>query len=232
MTAVFGVLLYGCGGAGSSGNGGGGGSGAANNVYAGTYTGQFEDSSSMIGTFSLSVSNTGGVGGQMVYNPVLSFTGTINTQGTGYISINGLTPQITLGTPGQLTLDGGILYGNGSGAYFTLVKNPPGTFGVSNPFSGDYAGTRHNITLGVTGITAMNISASGVVTGCELVDVNGTPTLSTISGTRSSSGTLSYTDVVNSVTFAGTVALSSGTITGNLTGSNGDSATISISQVE
>lgn len=210
----------------AAGCGGSGGSGSSNNPYAGTYSGNFVDQNNFIGTFTLTVSATGALTGQFGYNNPLTYTGTINSAGTGSLTDSNGTFQVTLGGSGLTTLGGGI--GTpASGAYIALVSNPTGVF---NGLSGAYAGTVDNTTLGATGIIAFTVSSSGAVAGVDLFHVNGKPTLEPIAGTLSAGGALTYT--VDGVTVTGNVALAGATLSGSLSESDGDAATISVGQVQ
>lgn len=216
-----------CGGSGGSGGSGGTGSTSDSaNPYAGTYSGQFEDQTSFIGPFTMTVSSSGAISGTYGYATPLNFTGSVNSSGSGSLTDSNGTFQVTLGSSGLPTLGGGI--GTPSnGAFVALASNPTGQF---NGLSGDYAGTVHNTTVGLTGIIAFNVGSSGALTGLDLFVVNGSPTLVSISGTLSSSGALSYS--IGSLTVTGTVSLSGTTLSGALTESDGDSATLSVQQVQ
>lgn len=155
----------------------------------------------------------------------MSFTGTINRSGAGSITDSNGTYQIQLGTSGLSTLGGGIGTRT-NGAFFTAATNPTGTY---SGFAGDYAGTVDNTTLGATGVISLVVSSSGTVSGVDLFDVNGTPTLEPVTGTLSSGGALSYT--VHGVTVSGTVTQNGTTVSGSLTESSGDSATITLQQL-
>lgn len=229
LLAVFSAaILLGCGGGGTAHNGL---TLNENNPYAATYAGEFLDSTGHTGQFTLDVSDGGGVAGQVAYFPVQAYTGQINFEGTGNVSLNTLTPSITLGTPGLSTLSGQILYGAGNWIDFTVVTNPTGDFGGASPYAGKYAGTQIDTTHPTTGIVGINVSETGQVSGCAVVTISGVATISTISGTLSGTGALSYTVAANSVTFAGTVTQSGAKLSGALTGSNGDAATFTVFQV-
>jgi hypothetical protein len=218
LASSLGLAAFGCGGSGSSGS-------PAANPYAGNYSGDFVDQNDFIGPFTMTVSSSGALSGQFGYATPITYTGSIVSAGTGSITGTNGTFQVTLGGSGHTTLGGGIGAPT-NGAFITLASNPTGTF---SGFSGDYAGTVHNTTLGATGIIALSVSSSGAVTGVDLFDVSGTPTLEPIAGTLSSSGALSYT--VHGVTVAGTVSLTGETISGSLTESDGDAASLSVQQV-
>jgi hypothetical protein len=227
LAAAIIVVALGCGGSGGSGTTGttttGGSTGA--NPYAANYAGQFIDQNSFISNFSLTIGSDGTVNGSYGYTPPITFSGSVNSSGVGSITGSNGTFQVTLGASGKATLGGGI--GTPSnGVFITLVSNPTGVY---SGFSGLYAGTVHNLTLGKTGIIALSINSSGAVTGVDLFNVNGTPTLLPVAGTLSSSGQLNY--VVNGVTVSGPVSLSGSTISGNVNESNGNTATISVNQV-
>jgi hypothetical protein len=173
----------------------------------------------------MQISSLGVITGTFNYTPAMSFSGTINSSGTGSIQDSNGTLPITLGASGLSTLGCGI--GTSTEGFFaTFISNPNGQF---SGLSGQYAGTVHNTTLGATGIIALSISSSGVVAGVDLFNVSGKPTLEPVSGNLSSSGHLVY--VVDGVTVNGDVSLAGNTITGGLQESNGNSATLSVSQV-
>jgi len=227
FTVVLGCLA-GCGGSG----GGGGGSSQGGNNYAGTYAGEFEDSNSVTSTFSMTVTATGSITGQYNYAAgAKTFSGSVNSQGAGQITTSTGSSAITLGPPFFKTLYGGIASTNGNGAYFTLITNPNGVFGGTNPFNGSFAGTVQNTTIGKTGIDAFVI-IDGSIYGSALVSVNGTPTLTAVVGDFSPEGAANYTLSVPNITVTGTVSISNGTITGPLAASNGDSLNLSLSEVQ
>ncbi len=229
LASIIVIVVLGCGGSGSSASTATSTTGTTgttgNNPYAGSYQGEFIDQNSFIGSFSLAIGADGTVNGSYGYAAPISFSGQINSSGSGSINGSNGTFQVTLGASGKATLGGGI--GTPSnGVFITLCSNPNGVF---SGFSGLYAGTVHNITLGKTGIIALSISSSGAVTGVDLFNVSGTPTLLPVAGTLTSNGQLSY--VVDGVTVSGPVTLSGITISGNVTETNGNSAAISVSQV-
>lgn len=218
------------------GGGGGGGGGGGTNPYAGSYVGEFVDQNGVTGQFDITVaSNVAGnniTGAYLYTNNTINFTGAINKQGHGDFTTSAGTTGIQFGQLAQPTTSLSINSINNPGALVVLISNPTGLFGGANSFSGDYAGTVQNTTINKTGVIALSISSSGVVSGSDVVEVNGTPTLTTVSGTLSTAGALNYQIAANGVTVTGNVSLSNGTISGALTSSDGDALSVSITQVQ
>jgi hypothetical protein len=213
------LVTTGCGGSGGSG-------GSSTNAFTGVYTGEFTDQNDAVGTCTMQVGTDGSLTGQFNYGTPLTFSGSVNGSGVGTVTDSNGTLPITFGHSGRSTLGVGI--GTSTNGFFmTMDTNPTGVF---TGFSGDYAGTVHNITANKTGIIALSISPSGVVSGVDVFTVNGGPALVSVSGNITSGGVLTYT--VNGVTVTGTVALSGTTISGSVQESNGDSATLSVTQVD
>jgi hypothetical protein len=229
VLAVGFACVSGCGG---SGGGGGGGGSHTNNSYAAAYAGEFEDVNGVIAPFTMTVLLNGTLSGQLEYpTGTKTFTGTVKNDGIGSIMTSTGTSGLTLTLSMESSLGGTIANTNGNGAYFAAVTNPTNVFGGPNPFTGDFAGTVHNSTINATGVVAMAVDSSGNLTGTDLVNVNGVPTLSPINGTITGSGTINYLIIATNVTVTGTVTLSGGTLGGSLTGSNGDSLTLSCTGV-
>jgi hypothetical protein len=202
-----------------------------NSPYAGNYEGEFEDAQGVTGIFILNVAPNGTLQGQYDYNPALTFTGSIGELTTGTITTSAGTSAISLGPTGS-SISATVANTSGNGANVVLVLNPNDVFGGANPFTGDFAGTVTNSTLNKTGVLALTVSSSGVVTGSDLVDAAGTPTLTTITGTLSSAGALQYTVAATQVVVTGTVTITNGAISGSLSESNGDSATLALSPLQ
>lgn len=221
-TAVS-IVMLGCGG--SGGSGGTTATGGTANPYAGSYSGNFVDSSSFIAPVTMTIDATGNISGTLSYTPPVTFTGLVDSSGKGSLSDSKGSFQVTLGAAGRSTLGGGVGT-TSNGVFIAAVTNPTGQY---SGFAGQYAGTVHNSTEGATGIIALTVSASGVVSGVDLFGVNGVPTLEPVTGTLNSAGQLSYT--VDGVTVSGTVALANSIVSGPVSESNGDSATISLNQV-
>jgi len=213
-------------------------------------------------TLQVSGTNPEAVSGQFVYPAqTWSFTGQITSGGTGTVDYQSdAAGTLQFGPAGQPTTKLSILTnliilpaptgstgstgttgstggdGSGTGTVFpnaqvALISNPTGVFGGANSFAGSYAGTIQDTTLDKPDILAITIQSSGAVTGTGSSYVNGSPVLTSVSGTLSSSGSLSLV-LANQVSVSGTVSLAKGTISGPLKLSNGDGATLSISQVQ
>jgi hypothetical protein len=117
-------------------------------------------------------------------------------------------------------------------AQVVLISNPTGFFGGTNPFSGNYAGTVKDTTLNSTSILALSIDTAGSISGSGTITNNLSQLLTSVTGSLSAAGTLSYVQQADNGSGAGTVTLAKGIISGTLKLSNGDSAEISLSQVK
>ncbi len=249
-----GLCCAGCGGGGQD------GTSSPASQYAGTYSGAFIDPTGAVGSFKLVVADAKpySVTGQYVYpngpsyapaSPI-SFTGTINGDGKGILNYQGAqAATFSLGAPGQATTSVSITgerstnlpKSNGSGtitypygecptALVTLISNPSGVFGGANPFAGSYAGSIVYTSAGTTEVAALNISPSGGLVGTV---ASHSPTLlSPCEGSVSATGALTLVVQSSQSTASGIVSLANGTISGSLKLSNGQSATISLSQVQ
>jgi len=261
LFALF-VICFGCGGSSSGGTattgmtattgttataGTTGTTGA--NPYEGTYSGEYEDQYDNVGTFSLTVTAAGGVNGQFGTSAggtftgnttAQSFTGSASKTGGGSFKFSNGTDMVIFGPAGQSSLRALVLLGTSTIEYqLAAITNPNGKFGGTNPFAGDFAGTVSYPSLGKTGVVAITIASNGSVSGWEVVDVGtSAPTLGSLSGTVSAAGVVNYTVTTpnksGDETLTGNLKYTTvqGKISGALADSNGDSTTISLTQLQ
>jgi len=212
-----------CGGAGASGS-------SVPSPYAGTYYGEYIDKSGNAGTFQVTVAASGSVNGlfsnaQATYNLM---RGSIGATGAGEVTYGTTPAKIQFGPSGQQTTQLNIepVGNNVPAAVAVLVVGSTAASGA-NPFAGNFAGAIHDTTVNLPGALALNIDQSGTVSGLGVINVSGTPTLTSILGTVSSSGTLSYVEGVNQVTVSGTVTKGVA-VYGPVQLSNGDTGSITV----
>ncbi len=235
-----------------------GGGGSAPNVpgnYAGTYVGELVDNTGRTGTvvFHVQGGNPEAVTGQVTYSTgSLGFTGKVVKGGGGTMVFGApFWSFFALGPSGAKTTTVVIsqviqtinLPNGGSTSHspasvvpvsgkVALVANPSGIFGNGNNFQGEFTGTITDTALNQATALAVNIDSDGNVLGTAVIQKNGSPTLSGISGTILSSGQLVYTTQGNQISGQGTLTLKAGAPSGTVKLSNGDSATVSLNQVK
>jgi hypothetical protein len=228
------LIMAGCGGSSNS-------SSSPSTTYVASYTGNYEDintSPPSWGTITFTVTaastTTSTVNGTLTgtspgSTAEESITGTVSS--AGVVSFNPIlgggfytSAAGAFGPAGGKTLYGTLtapVGGSNHTIYITTVVNPTATINVP---TGDYSGTVVNDSNSMTGIVSLNVAAyNGTnypVTGCEVSDDNGTPTLATISGTLSTSNGIAYS--VTSTTGSGITSVS-GTVTPSGSGITGTS---------
>jgi len=220
---AVGVGCVGCGGS-------GGGGVASVNPFVGTYAGEYVDQNGNAGQFQLTVMQTGSVSGTYS-NATATFnliSGHVDGSGKGVVTIPNGTASIQLGQSGQATTTLSINptrtnNPNALAVFVSKIIYLP----LGNSFTGGYAGTIHDTTLNTTAALAVVINAAGTVSGSEVVNLNGVPTLTSISGTVSSTGALSCVSQSNQVTITGTVTKGNN-VYGPIQLSNGDAGELSL----
>lgn len=210
------------------------------NPKAGNYVGMFTDQNGSVGRFQLTIGTWSDVHGVFytAINKYMNFDGSIDRDGVGALRyLNGTeyvdeVAGIQLGPIGQPTTTLNITPVNNKNpsAVAVLLVNPSGPYGNPNPFTGNYAGTILDTTINKAEVLAINVSGSGTVSGTEIIDNNGTPVATPISGTVSSTGWISYVLKANQVSIFGTI-YGGNPVAGPVQLSTGDDATLSLSTV-
>jgi len=211
------------------------------NPFFGIYSGEYVDQNGNAGQMLITVSTTGSVSGTYANSSSTgnAVSGQVDASGRGLVSVPGGTTTIQLGHEGNafavinlatLTLQTTGTNSPKTAAVFMMsnIIQLPG----ANPFVGTYAGTFQDTTQNQTDALALNIDAIGDVTGSAVVSLNGTPTLSTVTGSVSMSGSLKLVVQSAANPATGTVTLSNRKVTGALTLADGDGANLSLSQIQ
>jgi len=207
---------------------GGGGTGGTTvaSPYAGTYYGEYVDKSGNAGPFQVTVGTSGSVTGLFSTSHLVQ--GSVGATGAGTVNYGGTQAKIQFGPYGEPTtqLDIEPVSSGVPSALAVLVAGSAVASGA-NPFAGNFAGSIQDQTTNKPGALACTIDGSGTVVGLGAILVNGTPTLTSIEGTLTSSGSLNYVEGINQVTVSGNLTKGNA-VYGPVQISNGDTGTITL----